>query len=249
MWVSPTSDKQQKFDVLYIGKAGFGVARRLQQHKGGFVNSRTGRKNREAIADWIAQGRSIEVFARVASMSELFGVPVSLYSAEEEALCGAFEPQWNRAVFPAARTTSDAPKVVEGADVACLAHGDEIAAFFDSLPGDRRALFLRLANLVVQRFPGRSQKLVKGYANQPTGYNNTPMLVFADVGPSGRALNNRWVARIPLVVEGDAALTILFPASAKSRGLDPRLIAEGNHGAWRPRELAAFLDHPDEYLT
>jgi hypothetical protein len=257
MWASPTTTTDE-FDPLYVGKAGYGVARRLQQHRSGFVHSGSGRSNCALIADWLRGGRSIAVFTRIASTSEMFGVRVSLYSSEEEALCDAFAPRWNRASFPGAKTTKVEPQAIQtvpqampqfvAADVTHLAHGDEIAAFLDSLSDEKRSLFQQLAGLVEQRFPDKAQKLVRGYSNQPTGYNNTPMLVFADIGSSGRAVGNGWVARIPLVDETRAPLTILFPSSAKRLDLDPTVISEGQHGAWRPLDIAAFLHAPDIYL-
>lgn len=257
MWASPTANPDE-FEPLYVGKAGYGVARRLQQHRGGFVHSGTGRSNRGLITDWLRGGRSIAVFTRIASTSEVFGVRVSLYSSEEEALCEAFEPRWNRASFPGAKTADVEPQVIEAAgqdmpqavaaDLMQLAHGDEIAAFLDSLPHGTRALFQQLIGLVDMRFPDKAQKIVTGYNNQPTGYNKTPMLVFADIGPSGRAVGNGWVARIPLTDEDRAPLTILFPSSAKRLDLNPALISEGQHGAWRPLDTAAFLRTPDSYL-
>ena len=107
MWVSP-SGRKDELEVLYVGKAGFGVQRRLSQHRGGFVNSGVGRKNRTLIAEWINGGRSIMVFARVSAAHRVFGIEVSLYSTEEHALCG-FLPRWNRANFPRAADAPDLP--------------------------------------------------------------------------------------------------------------------------------------------
>ena len=97
-WVSPIDEST--FDLLYVGKAGYGVQRRMDQHMGGFVNSTTGRKNRELINGLLAQNRAVQVFARESEKRAVLGVEVSLYSAEEEAMCQVFSPLWNRAGFP-----------------------------------------------------------------------------------------------------------------------------------------------------
>lgn len=100
MWLSPIPGDSEQFDVMYIGKAGFGVDRRLQQHRGGFLNSGTGRANRVLIEQWISGGRELQVHSRESAPLDIFGVDVSLYSAEEDAACRLFEPRWNRAAFP-----------------------------------------------------------------------------------------------------------------------------------------------------
>lgn len=257
MWASST-DNSDEFEPLYVGKAGYGVDRRLQQHRGGFLHSSTGRSNCRLLADWFRSGRSIVVFTRTASTQEMFGVRISLYSSEEEALCEALEPRWNRANFPSARTAKVEPQVtnadpqethpVIAVDVTHLMRGDEIIAFLDALSDDKRALFHQLAQLVEQRFPNNGQKIVKRYTDQPKGYNNTPMLVFANIGPSGRAADNKWVARIPLMDEDRCPLTILFPSSAKRLDLNPAMISVGKLGAWRPLDITAFLHAPETYL-
>jgi hypothetical protein len=88
-------------EVLYVGKAGKGVARRCLQHQGGFTNSGTGRKNAAALAEILsANAVSVTVMARQADTTELFGQTVSLYATEEDALCARFGPRLNRAAFP-----------------------------------------------------------------------------------------------------------------------------------------------------
>ena len=87
--------------VLYVGKAGKGVKRRLGQHQNGFINSGTGRKNAAALRGVISdQDLSVMVMARVSESATLFGKTVSMYAAEENALCELLAPQLNRAVFP-----------------------------------------------------------------------------------------------------------------------------------------------------
>lgn len=94
-------------EVLYVGKAGRGVARRCDQHQSGFSNSGTGRKNATALSTILAGGTTqVTVMARTSDSASLFGKTVSMYAAEEDALCSLFAPRLNRAVFP----------VVDGAD-------------------------------------------------------------------------------------------------------------------------------------
>lgn len=99
MWLSPAAGTND-FDVLYVGKAGYGINRRISQHQSGFTHSNAGRDNRRRITEWLTMGRSIEVYRRVSAVHRLFGQDVSLYSTEEQALCISYAPLWNRARFP-----------------------------------------------------------------------------------------------------------------------------------------------------
>jgi hypothetical protein len=86
--------------VLYVGKAGRGICARLGQHEGGFQHSGTGRDNARRLAVEMEAGARISVFARTSDTALLFGQRVSLYAAEEDALCRLLKPSFNRAEFP-----------------------------------------------------------------------------------------------------------------------------------------------------
>lgn len=105
-------------EVLYVGKAGKGVARRSGQHQGGFSNSGTGRKNAAALRDILAdRSMSVTVMARTSETVTLFGKTVSMYATEEDALCALFGPRLNRAVFPEVTGSDEAtPDAVEKPD-------------------------------------------------------------------------------------------------------------------------------------
>lgn len=96
LWLSPVEDKQ--YEVLYVGKAGFGVSKRLKEHKNGFINSNTGKKNKVKIIEKLKTS-VIYVYTRICPIQEVFGVNVSTYSMEEEAFCIAYDPLWNRQRF------------------------------------------------------------------------------------------------------------------------------------------------------
>jgi hypothetical protein len=88
-------------EVLYVGKAGKGVARRSGQHQNGFVTSGKGRKNAPALREILAhKDMSVTVMARTSENVTLFGKTVSMYATEEDALCALFGPRLNRAAFP-----------------------------------------------------------------------------------------------------------------------------------------------------
>lgn len=261
VWVSPNTESADELDVLYVGKAGRGVSKRLREHRGGFVNSGTGRENRLLISEWIATGRSILVFSRVSAIHQIFGVSVSIYSTEEQALCERFLPRWNRAVFPRAAAAQPVPPVEAQAQILGqavapqpdvvplfdqMAFGDEVAAFCNALPVDKQVQFARILDLLQQRDPMAGYKIVGGYTGQPRGYDGKPMLVFGRITPRGLAKDA--VGRIPLVDEERNPLTITFKASSRAPGLDTAFFDEGSSGCWRPRDLAHFLENVDTYL-
>ena len=55
-----------------------------------------------------------------------------------------------------------------------VADGDEIAAFYGTLPADKQSQFAQLVALIEQRDPAAGQKVVGGYTGQPPGYNAKP---------------------------------------------------------------------------
>jgi hypothetical protein len=277
MWLSPSPNDATLFDTMYVGKAGYGVERRQSQHKGGFTHSGTGRANRTLIADWLARGRTLHVYARISGSTTIFGKSTSLYSTEEAAACEAFEPCWNRANFPQIRgaatvnlppialippATEEAVTVPEdqqplvGEDPAAttavafqdIPQGDEVGMFVQSLDVDTQVRFLRAMDFLQQSQPTATHKIVRGYSDQPAGYNNKPMLVIGNVRESdGRAV--RWFARVPLINEDCTPLTIIFHRDLLNPTVETARVSIGRKGDWRPIDLDAFLGNPDDYLV
>lgn len=264
MWASPLPGNGDTLDVMYIGKAGYGVERRLSQHRGGFTHSATGRANRELIINWLETGRTLRVYARTSKVEAIFGAQTAIYSAEEEAACIAFEPRWNRAKFPrmpaigAGMVAPEEQPLVEaepingvGEAVAAafveVPQGDEVVAFAQTLEPVAQAQFARIMSFIQERAPGGGQKIVHGYSHQPTGYNNTPMLTCGQIRESdGKA--DKWFARVPLVNTDRSPLTIILHPDLLSPAIDHALIAVGAARVWRPLDLNAFLASPENYL-
>ena len=88
------------FEPLYVGKAGRGIVARLKEHVAGFVHSGTGRANAHLLGQAMGRGAHILVFTRKSEQAVIFDQTVSLYSAEEDALCKKLRPSINRATFP-----------------------------------------------------------------------------------------------------------------------------------------------------
>ena len=263
MWLSELG--AETYNVLYVGKAGAGIDRRCSQHRGGFTNSGTGKGNSRLIKSHIDGGRKIVVFSRVSEQFNQFGATVSAYSSEEEALCEAFKPQWNRARFPLVNQSTsleqlaggtptqvsipvEAASVVGQLDLSALVGAQDVQAHIDSLPEVEKDLFVSILQVLssLPFFAQQPQKVVIGYTNQISGYNGIPMLVLSEVGPAGNALPNAWAARVPLV--GGEKMTIIFNARFLRDSADAR-VTLGPNGEFMPTRLSDLLSSPYRYLN
>jgi hypothetical protein len=263
LWLSPCSETQDDFLVLYVGKAGYGINRRFNQHTGGFRNSSTGKSNLKLIVEHILAGNQIQVYAKNASTISLFGSKTSLYSTEEEAMCKAYEPLWNRANFPSISIknktvestieqseSKPAPSDIE-IDFSQYAVADDIHAFYLSLCQEAKTNFIQLLSLIsnIPTFAAMPQKIVGGYSDQPSGYNGVPMLVFSPLGVVGRAVADAWGVRIPLIDEKNKPLTVIFHDKYINPNLDENLISKGKAHNFRPKDLEDFMGDLNKYLT
>lgn len=264
MWLSPLNESE--FEVLYIGKAGYGVNNRFGQHASGFKNSNTGKANCELIQKHISAGGIISVFARNSECQKLFGFPTSiaLYSAEEEALCDQFNPLWNRAKFPSkAKKISNKVSDGEGRqalyevddlnvpiDFSEMARGGDVSSFYMSLNYQDRNLFLQILALIedTPELAVLQQKIVDGYSEQPQGYNKVPMINFAMIHESGRAVANSWGIRVPLINAESSPLTVILPKKYINQKCDPDAIEWGSSDSFRPKSLSDFLINKAKYI-
>ncbi|QBL10427.1 hypothetical protein E0Z06_13255 [Rheinheimera sp. D18] len=242
--------ENQAGEIVYVGKAGGGVATRLTQHEGGFVNSGTGKKNLEELSKLMESGCRIYVFSRVAEIIKLFDVDVSLYSTEEEALIERLSPWLNRARNTSNYKNSAIPLGVKVQEISLdyLPHHDEVEAFLDSLAIEDKELFSRLLTWVLDLNATKhlSQKVIGGYTGQPLKMNGKRMLTFAEFGEKGRALPNAW--RIRLSLEDNVG--VVLPLDFKSPTLEEDLVdIKYNTKAFSPKNVRDFLADPQKYTT
>ena len=265
MWLSPLNASE--FEVLYIGKAGYGVNNRFGQHASGFKNSNTGKANCELIQKHIGAGRTISVFARNSESQKLFGFETSipLYSAEEEALCDQFHPLWNRAKFPGktkkTRNKVGVSEVIQDSqeirafdqsiDFSEMARGDNANSFYMSLENEDRNHFLEILSFIMEtpELAMLQQKIIGGYTDQPQGYSGVPMINYALMHNSGRAVGNSWGIRVPLINSKSSPLTVIFPKKYLSPACDPSAIEWGSNDSFRPKDLNDFIKNKAKYIV
>lgn len=77
-------DRSSIVSVIYVGKASFGLTKRMTQHIGGFSHSTTGSKNKDYLARKFDEKYEVRVYARKPGKFEVFGKAMNGCSIEEE---------------------------------------------------------------------------------------------------------------------------------------------------------------------
>ena len=93
LWLSQLSSDE--FEVMYVGKAGKGIKKRLKEHQNGFKRSPTGMKSANLIRQLLAQKKTLSIYTREYVEIQLFDFTINAYSAEEDALIQGLSPKWN----------------------------------------------------------------------------------------------------------------------------------------------------------
>lgn len=253
--------------VLYVGKAGYGIARRCAQHQSGLAHRSTGRRNAEALTRILSKDElRVTVMTRSSEVHDVFGVTVSLYAAEEAALYARYSPSLNRAAFPEvyapllnptqAPQEVDADPLSEGSMHRIQAHMDrwlfaaeDVAALEDAREQisayDVKTLaqIERLLEFLEEGVLGEahSLRIIGGFANQPPGCNNVTTLGYGRVARRNFAPHG-WVARIYLA----DAPRIGFPRGK----LLPKAVdhVDVTDTVFSPRDLNAFVANPSDFL-
>ncbi len=260
VWVACKPGKP--YHVLYVGKAGRGVHLRCTQHMAGFVNSGTGRKNAEELKRYLSDGYEVRVYSRESGKTQVLGQVVSLYSAEEDALCLALNPVLNRALFPSARdsgkkqlplATSDQP--ILRVNIGQLINNrliqlstittDDFLAQWDAYSDDQRISIEKLLGYIETQLSLQHRaKLVVRYSGQPTGCNGVTTLTYAIPGPSGSMEKRSWQARVYF----GAQTRIGFPLDRLKKTAHAKVDISERENTFSPKSTEAFIQNPDYYL-
>jgi len=256
LWLSPVPSKLGLYDVLYVGKAGYGTTRRFLQHRGGFRKQAPG-SNCALILERFAAGRKILVFGKVADEIDLFGVTISRYSTEEEALCKHLSPLWNRAGFPdsakSKKSVEPTKRKPKKASELMNEVEEDTSLWFEELKPEDKDRFSRILRYaesidILKEMP---QKVIGGYTKQPSGYNGIPMIVYGQFTKSGNVAPNGWFLRIPKPVSKCIRLTLFIPqcfAASKLKHANVLRHGTGNQSFFFPLDVDHFLLHPEEYI-
>jgi hypothetical protein len=260
IWVAWKPDGQ--YQVLYVGKAGKGVHLRCIQHTAGFVNSGTGRRNAEELRRYLNDGYEIRVYARESSAMHIFGHEVSLYAAEEDALCSDLNPILNRALFPSVGSSSKRNQLLASSEQANVREGveqiinqrliqstaittDDLLAQWDAYSEDQRFSIEKLLGFIeTQLSIEHRAKLVGGYSGQPAGCNGVTTLTYAVPGSSEKMKQGSWQARVYFGTQPRVGFPL---ARLKSTAYDKVDVSQ-QASTFSPKMTDEFIRNPDEYL-
>jgi hypothetical protein len=256
LWLSPSQTNINSYEVLYVGKAGYGTTRRFSQHRGGFRKSNPG-SNCALILEKFAAKRKILVFGKVADEIDLFGVTVSRYSVEEEALCKHLSPLWNRAGFPDSTKSKKNGQIASAKCNKIIRNieflGEDTSLWYKELKKENQVRFAKVLSYaesidILREIP---QKIICGYSKQPSGYNSIPMIVYGKFAKSGKVAANGWMLRIPQPTSKNIALTLFIPYCFAAKTVESNMIERhglGNQEFFNPIDLDHFLQHPQAYI-
>jgi hypothetical protein len=75
------------------------------------------------------------------------------------------------------------------------------------------------------------------------------MVVFAELGSSGRALPNKWICRIPLKLKKSKKIAITLPIRLLNKNIDQQKIEIGKDANFKPIDIDEFIEAPTTYVT
>jgi hypothetical protein len=261
VWVA--CKPNDEFKVLYVGKAGKGVHVRCTQHMGGFINSGTGRKNAMMLKRFINEGYEVHVYARQSLVMDIFGKPVSLYSAEEDALCEALSPVLNRAVFPSVevkgekkQTLNTSSEAIDSFDAmgqlinnrliqSTTVSTDDLLAQLDAYSIEQRSSVEKLLTFIdTQLSPDHMAKLIGGYSGQPKGCKSETTLTFAIPSSSGMMKPGTWQARVYFGTQ----LRVGLPLARLNSTAHDKVDISEKQQTFSPKSTDDFIQNPNSYL-
>jgi hypothetical protein len=261
VWVA--CKPNDEFKVLYVGKAGKGVHVRCTQHMGGFINSGTGRKNAMMLKRFINEGYEVHVYARQSLVMDIFGKPVSLYSAEEDALCEALSPVLNRAVFPSVevkgekkQTLNTSSEAIDSFDAmgqlinnrliqSTTVSTDDLLAQLDAYSIEQRSSVEKLLTFIdTQLSPDHMAKLIGGYSGQPKGCKSETTLTFAIPSSSGMMKPGTWQARVYFSTQ----LRVGLPLARLNSTAHDKVDISEKQQTFSPKSTDDFIQNPNSYL-
>ena len=80
LWLSQLSSDE--FEVMYVGKAGKGIKKRLKEHQNGFKRSPMGMKSANLIRQLLTQKKTLSIHTRECAEIQLFDFTINAYSAD-----------------------------------------------------------------------------------------------------------------------------------------------------------------------
>ena len=105
----------------------------------------------------------------------------------------------------------------------------------------------KIKSLPIKKFDF-TEKIVVGYSNQISGYNNMPMVVYSKVYSSTNLSKaNEWFFRVPMV-EKNKDLTIFLNRKKINLDLNAKMLSFEKKIICKPKNLNHFLTNINNYM-
>ena len=250
IWLQPLDNNNYK--ILYVGKAGRGVDVRFSQHERGFIESATGKKNAKLIREVLNENNNIEIYSKTSETICFFNQKIYAYSSEEEAFAAAYSPLWNRTNFLSFQETKkEIQRKSVHVDTSSLTNKEIFENYINSPNFEVKKKFLEILKKI-KSLPSENfeftEKIVGGYSNQLSGYNNIPMVVYAKVySGTNLAKPNEWFFRVPMV-EKNKDLTIFLNQKKINFDLNNKILSFEKKNICKPKNLSHFLTNINDYM-
>ena len=250
IWLQPLDNDNYK--ILYVGKAGRGVDVRFSQHERGFIESATGKKNAKLIREVLNENNNIEIYSKTSETICFFNQKIYAYSSEEEAFAAAYSPLWNRTNFLSFQETKkEIQRKSVHVDTSSLTNKEIFENYINSPNFEVKKKFLEILKKI-KSLPSENfeftEKIVGGYSNQLSGYNNIPMVVYAKVySGTNLAKPNEWFFRVPMV-EKNKDLTIFLNQKKINFDLNNKILSFEKKNICKPKNLSHFLTNINDYM-
>jgi len=250
IWLQPLDNNNYK--ILYVGKAGRGVDVRFSQHERGFIESATGKKNAKLIREVLNENNNIEIYSKTSETICFFNQKIYAYSSEEEAFAAAYSPLWNRTNFLSFQETKkEIQRKSAHVDTSSLTNKEIFENYINSPNFEVKKKFLEILKKI-KSLPSENfeftEKIVGGYSNQLSGYNNIPMVVYAKVySGTNLAKPNEWFFRVPMV-EKNKDLTIFLNQKKINFDLNNKILSFEKKNICKPKNLSHFLTNINDYM-
>jgi len=250
LWLQPLENDNYK--ILYVGKAGRGVDIRFSQHERGFVESTTGKKNAKLIREILNEKNNIEIYSKISKTICFFDQKIYAYSSEEEAFAIKYSPLWNRTNFLSFQESKkEIKRKNTRIDTSSLTNREIFENYINSPNYKVKKKFLeilkKIKSLPIKKFDF-TEKIVVGYSNQISGYNNMPMVVYSKVYSSTNLSKaNEWFFRVPMV-EKNKDLTIFLNRKKINLDLNAKMLSFEKKIICKPKNLNHFLTNINNYM-
>ena len=106
---------------------------------------------------------------------------------------------------------------------------------------------------LLEDFPIVQRKFIKGFTDQPQGCSNINIVLFSQLTQTGRASNNKWIARMPLQLNHPHVLIYLprdiVVANEKLLRFEDKPDGTQRFRYAIPKDINKFIENPSAYIS